>query len=60
MILKIKQFEKDTFGNFWRIKVQYVPGLRNSTQCRFSAKPTVAVCTTLFDRADKNISCTTV
>ena len=39
MILKIKQFEKDTFGDFRRIKVRYVPGQRRSTQNSLSAKP---------------------
>ena len=42
MILKIKQYEKYTFGDFRKIKVWYVPGLQRSTQCSFSAKPTVA------------------
>ena len=41
MDLKIKQYEKDTFGNFRRIKVWYVPGLLRSTQYIFSAKPIV-------------------
>ena len=31
MIIKIKEYEKDTFGNFRRIKVQYVPGMWQST-----------------------------
>ena len=31
MILKIKQYKEDTFGDFRRIKVRYVPGLRRST-----------------------------
>ena len=31
VVLKIKQYKKDTFGNFWRIKVRYVPGLLRST-----------------------------
>ena len=46
VVLKIKQYKKDTFGNFWQIKVQYVPGLRLSTQCSFSANPTVLLATT--------------
>ena len=41
MILKTKQYKKDTFGDFQWIKVRYVPGLQPSTQYRFSAKPTV-------------------
>ena len=41
VVLKIKQYEKDTFGDFRRIKVRYVPGLRWSTQYSFRAKPTV-------------------
>ena len=41
VVLKIKQYEKDTFGDFRRIKVRYVTGLRRSTQYSFSSKPTV-------------------
>ena len=29
-----------TFGNFWRIKLRYVPGLQRSTQNSLSVKPT--------------------
>ena len=43
MILKITQYGKDTFGDFRRIKVRYVPGLQRSTQYSFSVKPTVGI-----------------
>ena len=41
MILKIKQNEKDPFGDFRLIKVRYVPWPRRFTQYSFRAKPTV-------------------
>ena len=41
MILKIKQYEKYIFGNFWQIKVRCVPGIRWSTQYIFRPKTNV-------------------
>ena len=43
IVLNIKQYKKDTFSDFRIIKVLYVPGLRQSTQYSFSAKPTVVL-----------------
>ena len=41
MILKIKQYKKYTFGNFWKIKVRYLPWIWRSTQNILIVKATV-------------------